>query len=559
MTSIQILEKPGELVKIDQSFPNNQIKAREKSESAIKNHWLKLKLSLTAALDEAKKILVEDQYEAQNSSELTQEAQEEIAVRTKVIARLEELVKIQSKESVPKNYVGHRAIKLKKEMAKNLVYNADSAYFSLNIEAQNSIFNQNSSSTKKIEKETENEEKIDSQDISLEQVFTNYSSTMANEINEAMNENGEVQEQEVLVEQQNTLAQEENTSIPQGNIFAQEENNSKQENILREEDIRQVLEESFNPVKVASEEVAHVVVEGRKQDYTPMTDEEIARARTHLWPTIEETPEEKIIHRAVEKVTLYQDTNQIYARKYLLNRFQLTPVGSEVIIKGLLCYPISMEDVNFIEQNQYNNYSPYILTIENVELENKKNITNQEEGKLVKEGIVTTSENLNVIPENTGENNLNDDLAWTQYISENKSEEDKVEENSKVEGTEQISDLEKELPNLKEILQRFKDASQAYKESSDTKEKQETEKQSLQKLSEESYQNRLEKLRTLKEMAKNLSDTANELINKTEDNKNAISESLKEQEELRKYIEEQNSASRRYQQQAEEISSILHM
>ena len=559
MTSIQILEKPGELVKIDQSFPNNQIKAREKSESAIKNHWLKLKLSLTAALDEAKKILVEDQYEAQNSSELTQEAQEEIAVRTKVIARLEELVKIQSKESVPKNYVGHRAIKLKKEMAKNLVYNADSAYFSLNIEAQNSIFNQNSSSTKKIEKETENEEKIDSQDISLEQVFTNYSSTMANEINEAMNENGEVQEQEVLVEQQNTLAQEENTSIPQGNIFAQEENNSKQENILREEDIRQVLEESFNPVKVASEEVAHVVVEGRKQDYTPMTDEEIARARTHLWPTIEETPEEKIIHRAVEKVTLYQDTNQIYARKYLLNRFQLTPVGSEVIIKGLLCYPISMEDVNFIEQNQYNNYSPYILTIENVELENKKNITNQEEGKLVKEGIVTTSENLNVIPENTGENNLNDDLAWTQYISENKSEEDKVEENSKVEGTEQISELEKELPNLKEILQRFKDASQAYKESSDTKEKQETEKQSLQKLSEESYQNRLEKLRTLKEMAKNLSDTANELINKTEDNKNAISESLKEQEELRKYIEEQNSASRRYQQQAEEISSILHM
>ena len=128
---------PDQSVK-NESFSANPIKTRRKSFNAIREKYERQLETLFNALDSsnkdfveqklenAKNILVEEKYDAENKFELTDAAKFQMNMMTKIVARLEEKIKILSLEDVPENYVSHRAIKLKQKMMNNLVYNSDS-------------------------------------------------------------------------------------------------------------------------------------------------------------------------------------------------------------------------------------------------------------------------------------------------------------------------------------------------------------------------------------------------------------------------------------------------
>lgn len=68
----------------------------------------------------------------------------------------------------------------------------------------------------------------------------------------------------------------------------------------------------------------------------------------------------------VERITIFNDLdndNQKYVNKYVIRRFNLTPVSEEVRIDGIACYPITGDDASYIMGNQNNDYSPYEVVI----------------------------------------------------------------------------------------------------------------------------------------------------------------------------------------------------
>ena len=119
---------------------SNQIKTRPASFNAISKVWNDFRLKFyTDRLNAEKESALTQEFDVDDKSRLTNQAVEQINNKSLVIARLEEKIKILSKESVPANYVDNRAIKLRTKMMNNLVNNCGNAY-SIGVDKMDEVF-----------------------------------------------------------------------------------------------------------------------------------------------------------------------------------------------------------------------------------------------------------------------------------------------------------------------------------------------------------------------------------------------------------------------------------
>ena len=101
----------------------------------------------------------------------------------------------------------------------------------------------------------------------------------------------------------------------------------------------------------------------------------------------ENTNKEEInLTPANEKITIFKDNDEYYVRKYTVNRLKLktADLENEVRINGSVCYKIKEKDIEKIKNNANNSFSPYIVSIKEIDKDNiiraaMNNIEKQEE------------------------------------------------------------------------------------------------------------------------------------------------------------------------------------
>ena len=119
---------------------SNQIKTRPASFNSILGVWNDFRLKYyTDKLKSEKESALTQTFDVSSDKKLTDNAVEQITNKSIIIARLEEKIKILSKQSVPTNYVDNRAIKLRSKMMNNLVINCDNAY-SIGVDRMEEVF-----------------------------------------------------------------------------------------------------------------------------------------------------------------------------------------------------------------------------------------------------------------------------------------------------------------------------------------------------------------------------------------------------------------------------------
>ena len=140
MQDIELIDRDYGVVNKDKRLSCCQIKTRESSFNNIKSKWNKFRLTLlTKKLDRLKQEIVTHKFVADNDSRITARSESKLLSKATAIARVEEKIKILSREDVPTNYVSNRAIKLKKRMMDNLTFNCGNAY-SVGIDKIDEVF-----------------------------------------------------------------------------------------------------------------------------------------------------------------------------------------------------------------------------------------------------------------------------------------------------------------------------------------------------------------------------------------------------------------------------------
>ena len=205
--NIELIDSEYGAIRKDERLSSNQIKTRAKSFSAIKRSWSNFILSrLNDKLDNMKNDLVSENFKTDSSSNLTASSASKIEKRTTAIAKLEEKIKVLSREKVPQGYVSKRAIKLREKMIKNLRHNSANAY-SVGIENYDKIFG---SETSNVSVVTDTEKTITpvvpmgaaamastEEDIDLTKVLDENEAKIAEEVKNAMNEQEKVVEETI--------------------------------------------------------------------------------------------------------------------------------------------------------------------------------------------------------------------------------------------------------------------------------------------------------------------------------------------------------------------------
>lgn len=110
---------------------SNLIRLKRTSFTKVSEKYTEFRISLlNKKLDRVNKELEAEVNNLNFSGQSLESVENKILAKTSVIARLEEKIKVLSKENVPTNYVSNRAIKLKNEMINNAKLNSSSAYAS---------------------------------------------------------------------------------------------------------------------------------------------------------------------------------------------------------------------------------------------------------------------------------------------------------------------------------------------------------------------------------------------------------------------------------------------
>lgn len=115
--------------------------------------------------------------------------------------------------------------------------------------------------------------------------------------------------------------------------------------------------------------VEHETVKVEKQVIEPLKD---------IVEEYQEVPKKEEIHENIsnaskglmDRITIYREMNQsnkFYARKPVFERFNVETIGEPFRISGVLCYEIDVDDVKKIAANSNNDYSPYIVSYEDVQ------------------------------------------------------------------------------------------------------------------------------------------------------------------------------------------------
>lgn len=95
----------------------------------------------------------------------------------------------------------------------------------------------------------------------------------------------------------------------------------------------------------------------------------------------------------LEKITIYVDrvTGEFYAKKYVFIRFNAV-ASNQVIINDKTCYKLDLEDFRFIADNFNNEYSPYVLDYQYVDIKREEDSLGDDKNEEV---IMTFYRDLN--------------------------------------------------------------------------------------------------------------------------------------------------------------------
>ena len=83
----------------------------------------------------------------------------------------------------------------------------------------------------------------------------------------------------------------------------------------------------------------------------------------------------------IEKIVIYIDNNsgKKFAKKYIFDRFNALKVGKEIKIEDKACFELTNDDLEFIINNQDNDYSPYKVDYKFVNIPKKEDESKNEE------------------------------------------------------------------------------------------------------------------------------------------------------------------------------------
>ena len=85
--------------------------------------------------------------------------------------------------------------------------------------------------------------------------------------------------------------------------------------------------------------------------------------KTEIVPTTITVNEEERNNDNRERIVIYDvgEDNDKYVKRAVINRFNLEPIGPEMLIEGIPCVRIDEEDYNYVIGNADNDYSPYFV------------------------------------------------------------------------------------------------------------------------------------------------------------------------------------------------------
>ena len=132
MEDINLLNGEYGSIQVDKRVSRNQLKTRQSSFKSILGHWNDFRSKniedVQKALEEKKTELVNEEFKINNNGDLSYFSNLKMDRKVLDIAILEYEVRILSKESVPRDFIKSRAIKLKKNMIESLEYKSKRIY-----------------------------------------------------------------------------------------------------------------------------------------------------------------------------------------------------------------------------------------------------------------------------------------------------------------------------------------------------------------------------------------------------------------------------------------------
>ena len=182
MSNVEFKDLEEQSIARDNRVSCNQIRTKQSSFKWLKERWRRFRVErLSKKLEGMKDDLVTSSFNAASSG-LTKSSENRLTRKTNAIAKVEEKIKILSKETVPSTYVKHRAIKLREKMMKYMVYNSSNAY-SVGIENYDNIFGEDAPVTNPI-----NDAAMASVNpvINVEQISAEQQNDLASEVDKAM-------------------------------------------------------------------------------------------------------------------------------------------------------------------------------------------------------------------------------------------------------------------------------------------------------------------------------------------------------------------------------------
>ena len=118
-----------------------------------------------------------------------------------------------------------------------------------------------------------------------------------------------------------------------------------------------------------NEDDALYIIGNQENHYSPY---EVEFREAHLGNV--NVSKEEHNNEETEIISLYRDvdnSNDVYVKKYVIDRFHFVPLGGEIRIDSNPCYQIENDDAAFLITHANNKYAPYEIEIEDIALGKK--------------------------------------------------------------------------------------------------------------------------------------------------------------------------------------------
>ena len=584
MTSENFEFVDREYGQVSREKPSRQIKTRKASFSSIVERFNNFRIKMKA------KKLEKMKESALNATYNRNSIDKEITKKTTAIARLEEKIMILSREDVPEDYVKRRAIKLRKNMMDNLVYNCNNTY-QIEEESKKTIFEEEGI----LDDFAEDEERMESEEVDsldkekinvvpgelerqsiVDAVNAEFPNMEDKESKEDDSKPEEVEEQAKEEENPFAFVTQEKVDIPEKNEEVEEEATKKEETLeaetINQADIREEINDAIRKIRVSRNESQSAKVdrydrdgnpfnERKKYNYIPMTEEEIkaSQVKIGLSEEVKEEPQaemhtytpmtEKEIKASQEKISNNNQEDFVY-----------TPMTEEEIRESQI-------KLSFDENGNIVDSGKRVVEEENVtarvvdsftqetevpsdELNPEKNVVRdnpivvEEREKEEKDLGFEDGKNLfEVIKEDTPENSTKEEEVIVP-VEEEKKEPPKQPKSGKIDEYTELREKILSLKNRKELTQQKKAEAEKRAEA--------VSQQALQakKIADENkrrYDERLEMLRNYSQ----------QLENDCSDNEKSAELADKDAQMNQNFIEAQEKEAQDYSRMVGEIDALI--